>query len=118
MSCAPVIDAEHALPVGSQIPISRLVRGVRGALEARFVLAATRVTNHSDQLGLPIEFLDLQIHLPILFRKLIRFCPQRPDLHSHDIPHLEPRVANSARASRPDDIREEVSSLAQNVSLG
>jgi len=82
------IDAEHALFVGGVNPDSRLFRCVYGTVQVWFVLAATRVTNLSDQFGLPVEFLNPQIKLPILFGELIRICPEVPDRHCHDIPNL------------------------------
>ena len=112
------IDAEHALYIGSQIPVSLLVRGVRGAYVARFVLAVTRVTNRSDQFRFPVEFLNPKIQLPIAFGEQISVGPQFPDRHGHDIPHLGPRVAVPPGASRPGDVRQEVSPLAQDISRG
>ena len=82
------IGAEHALFVGGLNPDSRLFRCVYGAVQVWFVLAATRVTNRSDQFGFPIEFLNPQIKFAITLGQLIRICPQFPDRHGHDIAHL------------------------------
>src|SRR4051812_1643846 len=117
MSCAPVSMRSMHCPLGIK-PIPRLFRSVRGALEARFVLAATRVTNRSDQFSCPVEFLNSKIQLPIAFRELISIGPQLPDRHGHDIPHLGPRVAIPARSSRAGDVRQEISPLGQYVALG
>jgi hypothetical protein len=78
----------------------------------------TRVTNHSDQFTLPVQFLQPCIEFAIPLCELVHFGLQFANRHSCDKSHLRLGVTILPCASCLRDSSQEIAALANNIPFG